>query len=245
MSKIVGLSRAIKLEWLNKTAELVLSGNDEATIKETLNEYLSFEISSPDNLRKTREILMTVWVKSAVSAQEIHRRAVEAYGSEHSDKLALNWAMLMLAYPVFSDVCGFIGKISGMQDTFATSWLRERLLDVWGGRSTLIHTCDKILQTLKYLGVIENVKTGVYRIKQYKISDEQTIVVMLMSLFALELRAYYEIHELPRVPLFFPFDFSVSMEWLNRSPNFILEKFGGKLVLSSGSAVSYTNKTSH
>lgn len=233
MSKAVGLSRAVKPEWLCKAAELALSGGGEADVKEKLNEYLSFEISSPDNLRKTREILMNVWVKPAVSAPEIYRRAVEAYGSEHSDKLALSWAMLMLAYPVFSDVCGFIGKISGIQDVFTASWLRERLFEVWGGRSTLFHTCGKILQTLKCLGVIENVKTGVYRAKRHGVSDERTIAVMLMSLFALEMRAYYEIHELPRVPLFFPFEFSVSMEWLTSSPYFILERFGGKLVLSA------------
>ena len=232
MSKIVGLSRAIKPEWLNKTVEFVLDGNDEATIKEKLNEYLSFEIGSPTNLRKTREILQTVWVKTATTAPEIHGKAVVAFKSDDSNKLALSWAMLLLTYPVFFDVTGLIGKISNVQDAFTTSWLREKLHEEWGERTTLLYTCDKILQTLNYLGAIENIKTGVYRAKQYKVSDEQTINVLLMSLLALKRKAYYEIDELSHIPQFYPFEFSMSMEWFHKSPDFKLENFGGKTVLS-------------
>lgn len=57
MAKIVGLSRNLKLQWLNKVVELASSNLTEQEIKDQLNEYLSFEISSPTNLRKTREIL--------------------------------------------------------------------------------------------------------------------------------------------------------------------------------------------
>lgn len=70
MAKMVGLSRNLKLQWLNKVVELVLEDLKEEEIKEQLNEYLSFEIESPTNIRKTREILMnteiiwlvTVWL---------------------------------------------------------------------------------------------------------------------------------------------------------------------------------------
>ena len=55
MAKIVGLSRNLKLQWLNKVVELASSNLTEQEIKDQLNEYLSFEISSPTNLRKTRE----------------------------------------------------------------------------------------------------------------------------------------------------------------------------------------------
>ena len=53
MAKMVGLSRNLKLQWLNKVAELVWR-TSEQEIKEQLNEYLSFEIESPTNIRKTR-----------------------------------------------------------------------------------------------------------------------------------------------------------------------------------------------
>ena len=49
MAKMVGLSRNLKLSWLNQTVELVSSNLVENEIKEKLNEYLSFEIGSPTN----------------------------------------------------------------------------------------------------------------------------------------------------------------------------------------------------
>ena len=111
MSKMVGMSRMIKPEWLDKTAEYVMQGDDAASIKEKLNDYLSFEINSPTNLRKTREILLNVWVRSKDVHPDIHKIAIDAYRSERTNKMALNWAMILLAYPVFGDVACRIGKL--------------------------------------------------------------------------------------------------------------------------------------
>jgi hypothetical protein len=232
MSKIVGLSRVIKPEWLDKTAEFVLQGDDSDSIKEKLTEYLSFEIKSPTNLRKTREILMNVWVRSSETAPIVHKVATDAYRSGQSDKIALHWAMILISYPVFSDVACRIGKIGVVQDTFTTAWLREKLTETWGDRTTLIHTSDKILQTLKSLGVITNKKIGVYEIKRHEVDDEKTLAVLLLCLIALNRQAYYEVSELGNNPLFFPFEFSVTVDWLHRSPLFNLSNFGGKMVLS-------------
>ena len=60
MAKMVGLSRNIKLPWLNRTVDFIQEGLSEDEIKGKLNEYLSFEIESPTNLRKTREILLSL-----------------------------------------------------------------------------------------------------------------------------------------------------------------------------------------
>ena len=61
MAKMVGLSRNLKLSWLNQTVELVSSKLVENQIKEKLNEYLIIEIGIPTNIRKTREIMMYKW----------------------------------------------------------------------------------------------------------------------------------------------------------------------------------------
>ena len=232
MSKLVGMSRMVKPEWLDKTVEYIIGDDDEAIIKDKINDYLSYEINSPTNLRKTREILFNVWVRPKESAPHIHEVAVKAYMSDRSDKMALNWAMILLAYPVFGDVAARIGKLSMIQDTFTTAWLKEKLSEEWGGRSTLVHSCDKLLQTLKAIGAIENTKTGTYRIRKHEVTDEHSISVLLMCLLALNRQAYYEISELVSNPLFFPFDFSVTLDWLHHSPLFNLSNFGGKLVLA-------------
>jgi len=233
MSKIVGMSRMIKPEWLDKTVEYVLQGDDATIIKENLNDYLSFEINSPTNLRKTREILLNIWVKSKDLHPAIYKTAIDVYRSEKKNKMALNWAMILLAYPVFIDVASRIGKLSMIQDTFTTSWLKEKLTEEWGDRSTLFHSCDKLLQTLKAIGAIESKKQGTYEIKKHEVTDERSIAVMLMCLLALNRQAYYDISELGSNPLFFPFKFNITLDWLHRSPLFVLSNFGGKMVLTS------------
>lgn len=233
MAKMVGLSRPIKLEWLNRVAGLTLEGLDEANIKDELNEYLSFEINSPINIRKTREILMTIWVKAPGELDSLKQSAYEAYKGTNDDKFAVHWGMLLVTYPVFSDICSLIGKLTNIQGTFSTAWLRDRLYEVWGERATLYHSIDKILQTLKQLGAIETVKPGLFQVKKHEIASKKSIEVLLMAVLQLREKAYYEISELSSVPKLFPFDFDVSYEWLHNSEVFKLDNFGGKVVLTA------------
>ena len=233
MAKMVGLSRSIKLEWLNKTVELILEEKSEKQIKEELNEYLAFEISSPTNLRKTREILLTIWVRTPEEFLELRQQAILAYMDEKSNRLAIHWSMMLITYPVFADMCSLIGKLTNIQDTFTTAWLKDKLYELWGERTTLLHSSDKILQTLKYIGAIENTKNGVYKTKKYEISDPKTIQVLVMSILGRKEKAYYEIAELSSVPQMFPFEFKVSHEWLHNSEYFTLNNFAGKIVLTA------------
>jgi hypothetical protein len=232
MAKIVGMSRSIKLDWLNKTVELLLVSKDETQIKEELNEYLSFEIKSPIVLRKTREILMNIWVRTPENILDLKQLALEAYKDEKSNKLALHWSMMLVAYPIFSDICALIGKLTNIQDTFTTSWLKEKLFEMWGERTTLYHSGNKIIQTLKLMGVIENTKLGVYRINRYHLSDVKTIQVLLMALIRLKEKAYYEVAEMSSIPQAFPFEYDVSLEWFHNSELFNLSNFGGKIVVA-------------
>jgi len=233
MAKMVGLSRPIKLEWLNKTVELIIEGKNQAEIKNDLKEYLSFEISSPTNLRKTRDILMAVWVKTPEDFQEVKSLALDLYHKENVNKLMIHWCMILLAYSVFSDTCSLIGKMADIQGTFTTSWLKQKLFDLWGERTTLLHSVDKILQTLKYIGSVENIKQGEYKIKSYNIQDEAEKSLIVLTIIAMKNKAYYEVSELSEIPQMFPFKYSVSHEMLHRSDLFTLNNFGGKVVVTA------------
>lgn len=233
MAKMVGLSRSIKLEWLNKTVELIKKEKSEAEIKKDLNEHLSFEITSPTVLRKTREILMAIWVKTPEELQKIKGLALEIYDNDNVNRLVIHWCMMLLAYPVFSDVCALIGKLTDIQETFTTAWLKQKLFDLWGERTTLLHSTDKILQTLKYIGAIENKKKGEYRILSVDINDEAVKSLIVLTIIAMKSKAYYEISELSQVYQMFPFNYSIPHELLHRSDLFTLNNFGGKVVVTS------------
>ena len=58
MAKMVGLSRNLKMQWLNKTAELVMEGFSEKKIHDQLNEYLSFEISKSSDIPVPKAVII-------------------------------------------------------------------------------------------------------------------------------------------------------------------------------------------
>jgi len=232
LEKTIGLFRAIQPEWLVKTAELIIQGNSEKEIKDKLEEFLSFEIESPINRGKSRALLMNIWANPEYTSPAVHEKAIKAFQNERSDKIALSWALFVLAHPLFADVSTLIGRISTAQDTFTTGWIKEKVTEHHGERPTLLRAVAGVLETMRCLGVIENVKSGTYRIKRYILKDEQTIAVILLSLLAQEQKAYYEISELSSIPQFFPYKFSVTMEWLHHSPDFMLENVGNKTVLT-------------
>jgi hypothetical protein len=233
MAKMVGLSRPIKLEWLNKTVELIKQGKSASEIKEELHEYLSFEISSPTNLRKTREILMTIWVKTPDDYKEIKKLALEIHNNNQGNNLVIHWCMILLTYPVFSDVTALIGKLTDIQETFTTSWLKQKLFDFWGERTTLLHSIDKILQTLKFIGGIENIKKGEYKINTYDIHGEAIKSLIVLTVLSLNRKSYYEVSELSHIPQMFPFIYGISHEMLHSSNLFVLNNFGGRVVVTT------------
>lgn len=232
MAKMVGLSRPIKLEWLNKTVELIKLGKTEAEISKELKDYLSYEIKDETNLVKTKSSLMKIWVKTPDELSKIRALALEIFDNDNVNKLIVHWCMILLAYPVFSDVCLLIGKLTDIQDTFTTAWIRQKLFDLWGERTTLLHSTNKMLQTLKYIGAIENKKMGEYKILSIDINDDVAKSLIVLTIIAMKSKAYYEIAELSQVPQMFPFRYSISHELLHFSDLFTLNNFGGKVVVA-------------
>lgn len=233
MAKVIGMNRAVKLEWLNKTAELVRQGHDEKTIRAELQEYLSYEIDSAVNLKNTRTILLQTWVYTPEEHHGIHKEALALVEKGGVEAIAGHWSMLLVTYPVFADVCSLIGKLSNIQDTFTTAWLQQKLFEIWGERGTLVHSVSRTLQTLRFLGVVEPVKTSVFRIKKQELPSQKAIEVLLTAILLLKEKAYHEISELSCIPKLFPFSFDVSYEWLHNSKAFKLNNFGRKVVLTT------------
>lgn len=233
MAKMVGLARPLRLEWMNKTVDLILEGKNPSQIKDELNEYLSFEIDSPTSLRKTRESLINIWFADQDVSKNIRDSALKAYPTVRNNSLALHWCMLIVAYPIFADISSLIGKVSTIEETFTTMWIREKLYESWGKRTTLDVPVKNILRTMVGFGVLEKVKTGVYKIKQRPVLDDASRRIIVKTILSLKQKAYYEISDLPFAPQMFPFVFDITHEFIYNSGCFGLSNFGGKAVIIS------------
>lgn len=229
MAKMVGLSRNIKLPWLKYTADLVSEGLSDAEIKEKINEYLGFEIKSPTNLRKTREILMNIWVYPNDYSSQLRNEAVELIESMPEYAVCINWCMMLAAYPVFMDLCKLIGKMSEFQDEITLSQLKAKLFDEWGERSTLYHSIDKLIATLKEFGVLSCEKPGKYHIERIQVRDKRICMFMAYAMMNIDDSGYYSFQELNHSVYLFPFEYYIEKENILEDNRFTMSNFGGEL----------------
>ena len=229
MAKMVGLSRNLKPQWLNKVVELVLAGLDEKEIKDQLNEYLSFEIESPTNLRKTREILMNIWVYDNEYSKSLRTAGLELIKQDSDNMLPVSWCMMMAAYPVFVDMCKLIGKISEFEETVTLAQIKQKLFDEWGERTTLYHSIDKLISTLKAIDVLECKKVGNYSVKKHHISKDAVVNYLMYAMMKIDDTGYYSLVELGNSVYLFPFEFKISKESIMMDKRFSMNTFGGEL----------------
>ena len=232
MAKMVGLSRNLKLSWLNEVVRLYVEGLNENQIKEQLNDYLSYEIGSPTNIRKTREILMNIWVYENDYTSALRDEALRLFQKDTDYALPVHWCMMLAAYPVFQDMCRLIGKISEFEETITTKQIRQKLFDEWGERSTLYHSSDKLITTLKALEALDSEKTGVYSVKKHEYIKPEIVNFMLFAMMKIDDAGYYSTLELESSVYMFPFKYKVSKETLLMDGRFTIGMFGGEPVIS-------------
>ena len=232
MAKMVGLSRNLKLPWLNEVVRLYAEGLDDNQIKEKLNEYLSFEIGSPTVLRKTREILMNIWVYENDYTAALRDEALRLFQKDSDYALPVHWCMMLAAYPVFQDMCRLIGKIGEFEETITTKQIKQKLFDEWGERSTLYHSSDKLISTLKALEALDSEKTGVYSIKKHEFSKPEIVNFLLYAMMKIDDAGYYSLLDLENSVYLFPFQYNVSKEAILMDDRFTTGSFGGELSIS-------------
>ena len=232
MAKMVGLSRNLKLPWLNEVARLYAKGLDENEIKDRLNEYLRFEITSPTNIRKTREILMNIWVYENDYTAALRNEALSLFMKDSDYALPVHWCMILAAYPVFRDMCRLIGKISEFEDMITTKQLKQKLFDEWGERSTLFHSSDKLIATLKALEALDSEKTGVYLVKKHEYTKPEIVNFMLFAMMKIDDAGYYSLLELENSVYLFPFKYKIIKEAVLANDKFKTGIFRGDLIVS-------------
>lgn len=232
MAKMIGLSRNLKLPWLKYTVDLVATGIQEAELKEKINEYLSYEIDSPTNIRKTREILMNIWVYENQYSQHLKCQAVQLMEKYPEYEVCINWCMMLAAYPVFLDMCKLLGKMSEFQEEITLAQLKQKLFDEWGERTTLYHSIDKLVATLKNFDVLRCEKPGKYHINKIIVNNEQISIFMTYVVLKIIDSGYYSFQELNDFVYLFPFEYHVNKESIISDARFSISKFGGEISIS-------------
>lgn len=233
MAKAIGLSRKIKLPWLNKAVELLDENLSEAEYKDKMNEYLSFEIDSPTVLRKTREILMRIWYYDNPEVNDLRKDATQLMKKDMDNAVPVHWAIMLAVYPVFADISRVMGRLAEFQDEITLAQLKQRLFDEWGERSTLYHSTDKIIATMKELGVIVANKPGRYTVCRTQVKKYDVTKILLKAVMQVKDSSYYSYDELKEFSELFPFHYSIEKGELMQDEDFEIGTFGGDITITT------------
>ena len=232
MAKMVGFARTLKLAWLDKTVELVRAGLSKEETGKELNEYLSFEIDAKDNIRKVRCILINIWADVDEKNIDIRNLALELCDKYPDYRLELHWGMMLLAYPVFKDLCKLVGRTSEFKDEISLKQVKNRLYNEWGESSTLYFSIQKLMSTLKNIDVLSLEKPGIYKLIKHKVNNNEIIDFLVCVMMRVDDGGYYSFTELSSSVYMFPFEYEVSKEFILQDKKFITNSFGGEMTIS-------------
>ena len=125
-----------------------------------------------------------------------------------------------------------MGRLVEFQDEITLAQLKQRLFDEWGERTTLYHSTDKIIATMKELGVIEANKPGRYIVCKHPVRDNGATNLLLRAAMQDDGGSYHSFDNLKEFVVLFPFDYELDKESIYQDTSFDVGSFGGEVNVS-------------
>jgi len=209
----IGFSQRVRLEWLERTATMVLAGNDKATVSDALQELLRDKVSvGGDAERGNREkiitILMKTWLTVPGELEALRNEGLELLTRiPRNSHLAIHWGMVMAAYPFWAGVATQAGRLLRLQGTAAASHVQRRVREQYGERETVSRAARRVLRSFLDWGVLEETeKKGIYRAATpLRIEDAHLIAWLIEAALYARPSGSASLRELLESPGLFPF----------------------------------------
>lgn len=230
MAERIGLSKPIRLDWLNDVANYAVQGLSRKDAGEELNKTIGQFITNAVNIKQTRIILLNTWYNTTPQMLEA---AKEVYNSVSSDeKLALHYALLADQYLVFYDLADVIGHLFEYRDIISATQIKEKMYDKWGKRPMLETALSKNLKSYREMGILYSPgRITEYSSKKHKITDIHVLGLLLQALLKNTAQDYIEWDAFLASPFMFPFEVSGTTEsHMAALPYVELNRFDNKTV---------------
>jgi hypothetical protein len=209
VNKFIGFDRRLQLGWLDATVGLCQETLDPTAISERLLQRLELEIAGTEARRKTRTVLLRIWVKVSQEHRCLRNEALQLAAQIGSEEcLWLHWGMSLLAYPFFRDVAATVGQLSRLQGTFSQAQVQRRMVEHWGQRTTLRRATQRLLRTFVDWDVLQdNNVRGSYDVALPRQTENRTLALWLLDCVLQANDAeQVSLRELGQLSYTFPFD---------------------------------------
>lgn len=214
----IGIKQAIRFEWMQKAANLLLAGLDAKTIRQELHEFLTDRKgngSEGERSEQTRTFVVDNLMKTWVSPDLLlvpFRDAALAFLHKHpSMGIAVHWGMISAAYPFWFNVARQTGRLLALQDQVTHMQIINRLKEQYGDRQSVSRCAQYVIRSFVAWGALKDSDSkGCYeKVAQVSIDDSDLAILMFESVLLATPDAKGALGLLLNNPAFFPFQLPV------------------------------------
>jgi hypothetical protein len=216
---------------MDTTAALRLQTDDPLKIRKKLEPILAKRLKGTEARRKTIDVLIDIWHKSANVSPTLHSQALKLFQNAYvsTDYVWLHYGLSLLYFSLFRNVVLTIGQISRIKETITRNELKKHMAAEYGHLGALDRSVERISATLTDWGILPVTdKHGVYKPILGELmtnSNEIELWLLECALFS------HPAESLPfsdfiRLPELFPFNISISLENIQENTNFSIQKEG-------------------
>jgi len=214
----IGIKQAIRFEWMQKAANLLLAGLEAKTIRQELHEFLADRKgngSEGERSDQTRTFvvnnLMKIWVSPDPELIPFRDASLAFLRENPSMALAVHWGMISAVYPFWFNVARQTGRLLALQDQVTQTQIINRLKEQYGDRQTIFRYGRYVLRSFVAWGALRDSEAkGCYeKATPLNIVDLDLAIVMIESALLANSEAKGALGLLLNNPAFFPFNLPV------------------------------------
>jgi hypothetical protein len=210
----IGIKQTIRIEWMQKTANMLMAGLDTKTIRLELHEYLSGRMGSGSDgergeMSRTQVVnmLMKIWVAPDPELLSFRNTSLSILQDKPSMSLAVHWGMITAAYPFWLNVARQTGRLLSLQDKVTQMQITGRLKDQYGDRQTVSRYARYVIRSFVAWEVLKDSDTnGCYeKAAHVNIDEPKQAIVLFEAALLTNPEAKSTLGLLLNNPAFFPF----------------------------------------
>lgn len=215
----IGIKQVIRLEWMEKTLDMLLAGMNPMTVRSELKEYLADKKQSGGSGQRGEKTyvmaigpLANAWLTPDPEITSLRDAAYKiACSSAMKSRLPLHWAMLSAAYPFWLNVSRQTGRLLNLQEQATHQQIVGRLKEQYGDRETISRYARYVIRSFVAWGVLKDSGTRGRYVKANPIvvADIDVATLLLEGALHANPEGKSTMGMLLNDPAFFPFKLPV------------------------------------
>ncbi len=213
----IGFSQAVKLAWLDLTAQRLSKGESPAEIRRILHEFLSDKLAVNSTAKssvrqKAVSILLKIWVNVPQPVESFRDNGLILLKRlPESNHIAVHWGMAIAIYPFFTMLAEHVGRLLRLQNQVTMAQILKRVREKMGDREGVVIAARKVIRCWVDWGILKDTnKKGVYVPTEWQTLQDAELTTWLLESVLIAIKEESAVLDtlINYTPALFPFKLS-------------------------------------